>query len=56
MTTQTKSQSPLELRLAARKGLLPVTDSRWFAGFNNMLEKEIGEWFHTRRWISQLLL
>ena len=56
MTTQTKSQSPLELRLAARKGLLPVTDSRWFAGFNNMLEKEFGEWFHTRRWISQLLL
>ena len=56
MTTQTKSQSPLELRLAARIGLLPVTDSRWFAGFNNMLEKEFGEWFHTRRWISQLLL
>jgi ABC-2 type transport system permease protein len=56
MTTQTKSQSPLELRLAAREGLLPVADSRWFAGFNNMLDKELGEWFHTRRWILQLLL
>jgi ABC-2 type transport system permease protein len=56
MTTQTKSQFPLELRLAAREGLLPVADSRWFAGFNNMLDKELGEWFHTRRWILQLLL
>ena len=56
MTAQTKPQSPQELRLAARQGLLPVKDSRWFAGFNNMLDKELGEWFHTRRWISQLLL
>lgn len=56
MTAQTTPQTPQEIRLAARQGLLPVKDSRWLAGFNNLLDKELSEWFHTRRWISQLLL
>jgi len=56
MTTQTDSRTPQDLRLAARQGLLPVKGSAWLAGFGNLLDKELGEWFRTRRWISQLIL
>jgi ABC-2 type transport system permease protein len=56
MTVQTHSQTTRDLRLAARQGLLPTRGSGWLAGFGNMLGKELGEWFHTRRWLWQLLI
>jgi len=54
MTIQTQSQAAHDLRLAARQGLLPARGSGWLAGFGNMLSKELGEWFRTRRWLVQL--
>jgi ABC-2 type transport system permease protein len=56
MTTQTHPQITRDLRLAARQGLLPARGSGWLAGFGNMLTKELGEWFRTRRWLWQLLI
>ncbi len=56
MTVQTNPQGTRDLRLAARQGLLPARGSGWLAGFGNMLAKELGEWFHTRRWLWQLLI
>jgi ABC-2 type transport system permease protein len=55
MTAQTNPQTSRDLRQAVRQGLLPVKDGGWLAGFSNMLDKELGEWFRTRRWIWQLL-
>ena len=51
MTVQTHPQVTHDLRLAARQGLLPTRGSGWLAGFGNMLGKELGEWFRTRRWL-----
>jgi ABC-2 type transport system permease protein len=56
MTVQTHPQATRDLRLAARQGLLPARGSGWLAGFGNMLAKELGEWFRTRRWLWQLLI
>jgi ABC-2 type transport system permease protein len=56
MTVQTNPQVTRDLRLAARQGLLPARGSGWLAGFGNMLAKELGEWFRTRRWLWQLLV
>jgi ABC-type transport system involved in multi-copper enzyme maturation permease subunit len=56
MTVQSQPQRTRELRLAARQGLLPARGSGWLAGFNNMLAKELGEWFRTRRWLWQSLI
>ena len=56
MTVQTHPQANRDLRLAARQGLLPVRGGGWLAGFGNMLAKELGEWFHTRRWLWQLVI
>jgi ABC-2 type transport system permease protein len=56
MTTQTYPNVSQESRLAARQGLLPARGSDWLAGFSNMLSKELGEWFHTRRWLWNLLI
>jgi ABC-2 type transport system permease protein len=56
MTVQTHPQITRDLRLATRQGLLPARGSGWLAGFGNMLAKELGEWFHTRRWLWQLLI
>lgn len=56
MTVQTQPQATRDLILAARQGLLPARGSGWLAGFNNMLAKELGEWFRTRRWLWQLLI
>lgn len=56
MTVQTQPNATRDLRLAARQGLLPARGNGWVAGFSNMLGKELGEWFGTRRWIWQLLL
>jgi ABC-2 type transport system permease protein len=56
MTVQTHPQETRDLRLAARQGLLPARGSGWLAGFGNMLAKELGEWFRTRRWLWQVLI
>ena len=56
MTVQTQPQATRDLRQAARQGLLPARGSGWLAGFSNMLAKELGEWFRTRRWLWQLLI
>lgn len=56
MTVQSHPQVSRDLMLAARQGLLPARGSGWVAGFGNMFSKELGEWFHTRRWLWQLLL
>ena len=50
MTAQTHPHVTHDLRLAARQGLLPARGSGWLGGFSNMLSKELGEWFRTRRW------
>lgn len=42
--------------LAARQRLVPVRGGGWLGGFGNMLGKELGDWFSTRRWIVQTLV
>ena len=56
MTTPTNPSVTHDLRLAARQRLLPSSGSGWLAGFGNMLGKELGEWFGTRRWLWQSLI
>jgi ABC-2 type transport system permease protein len=56
MTVQSHPQVSRDLVLAARQGLLPARGSGWLSGFANMLSKELGEWFHTRKWLWQLLI
>jgi ABC-2 type transport system permease protein len=56
MTVQTHPEATRDLRLAARQGLLPARGGGWLAGFGNMLGKELGEWFRTRRWLLQLMI
>ena len=56
MTVQTHPPVTQDLRMAARQGLLPARGGGWLAGFGNMLAKELGEWFRTRRWLWQFLI
>ena len=56
MTAQTNSHMTRNLMQSARQGLLPVRGGGWLAGFGNMLNKELGEWFRTRRWLWQALI
>jgi ABC-2 type transport system permease protein len=42
--------------LAARQGLVPARSGGWLGGFGNMLSKELGDWFGTRRWIVQTIV
>jgi ABC-2 type transport system permease protein len=56
MSVQTESHVSQDLRMITRQGLLPAKGRGWLAGFGNMLSKELGEWFGTRRWLWQLLL
>lgn len=56
MTVPTNPAVTHELQLAARKGLVPSPASGRLAGFGNMLGKELGEWFGTRRWMWQGLI
>jgi len=56
MNVSINSQTTRDLRLAARQGLLPARGSGWLTGFGNMLSKELGEWFRTRRWLWQFLI
>lgn len=36
--------------------LRPYTGSSWLSGFGNMFNKEMRDWFQTRRWIVQIIL
>src|SRR3712207_6799975 len=45
-----------EAPAAGRDALVPVKGGGWLGGFGNMLSKELGEWFGTRRWLVQSLL
>lgn len=56
MTVQTNPQVNRDLRHAVSQGLLPARGDGGRAGFGNMLRKELGEWFFTRRWLLQLLI
>jgi ABC-2 type transport system permease protein len=42
--------------MASASVLQPVVESGWRRGFANLLRKENGEWWHTRRWWLQSLL
>ena len=42
--------------LAARHGLVPASNGGWLGGFGNMLGKELGDWFGTRRWVVQAFI
>ena len=42
--------------LAARSGLVPASNAGWLGGFGNMLGKELGDWFGTRRWVVQAFI
>jgi ABC-2 type transport system permease protein len=42
--------------LAAREGLVPAREGGWLGGFGNMLGKELGDWFGTRRWLIQSVI
>jgi ABC-2 type transport system permease protein len=56
MTTQAKSALDHDLILAARQGLLPVSERGWLGGFGNMLRKEMGQWWGTKLWWIQTLI
>ncbi len=56
MTVQAESHVSQDLRTITRQGLLPAKGGGGLAGFGNMLAKELGEWFGTRRWLSQPVL
>ena len=51
----TKPAVSRDLILAARKGLLPVSQRAWLGGFGNMLRKELGQWWGTRLGLIQTL-
>jgi ABC-2 type transport system permease protein len=42
--------------LTASPAMIPTEESRWLAGFRNILRKEVGDWFGTRRWTIQTLI
>ncbi|HEX9165203.1 MAG TPA: ABC transporter permease [Gemmatimonadales bacterium] len=42
--------------MSATAGLVPVKSSGWSAGLGNMLLKEHGVWWRTRRWLVHLVL
>ena len=42
--------------MASASVLQPVKERGWRRGFANLLRKENGEWWHTRRWWLQSLL
>jgi ABC-2 type transport system permease protein len=52
----TNSTLDRQTMLAARQRLIPTRDGGWLGGFGNLLAKELGDWFGTRRWIVQSIL
>ena len=56
MTTQSNPIVNHDLIVAARQGLIPVGENAQLGGFGNMLRKELGQWWGTRRWWIQTLI
>lgn len=56
MSTQSKSVVNQDRILAARQGLIPLTERAWLGGFANMFRKELGQWWGTRTWRVQTLI
>jgi len=56
MTVHSKTSVNQDLILAARTGLLPVSERTWLGGFGNMFRKELNQWWGTRTWWVQILL
>jgi ABC-2 type transport system permease protein len=54
MATQSLSNSSETLN--TRQTLQPTRGRGWLGGFGNMLDKEVGEWFGTRRWLWQAII
>ncbi len=50
------AQSPAILPPAAHRLLKPNIKDSHLSGFSNMFAKELGDWFHTRRWWTQILV
>jgi ABC-2 type transport system permease protein len=46
----------LQTNAAEHVALQPVHHRALLSGMSNMMRKELGAWFHTRRWLWQLLL
>jgi ABC-2 type transport system permease protein len=42
--------------LKEKRPLQPVTARGWWRGLGNLLRKELGEWFGTRKWLMQTLI
>ena len=42
--------------VAAHRLLKPNIEDPRLSGFGNMFAKEMGDWFHTRRWLTQLIV
>ncbi len=42
--------------MAVNDGLQPVTTTGWRAGLSNLVRKESGDWWRTRRWWQQALI
>jgi ABC-2 type transport system permease protein len=42
--------------MAAESTLVPVAEGGWSAGLGNLLRKELGGWWRTRRWLVQTVL
>jgi len=46
----------IDSQVRQRQQLQPVTATGWRRGLGNLLRKEFGEWFGTRRWLVQLVI
>jgi ABC-2 type transport system permease protein len=44
------------LPVVAHRNLRPYSGNAWLSGFGNMFNKELGDWFQTRRWVVQTIL
>jgi len=46
----------VRMRMQEQQPLQPITARGWRRGFANLLRKELGQWWSTRRWWVQLLI
>jgi ABC-2 type transport system permease protein len=46
----------LQQPVASHRLLKPNIQDSHLSGFGNMFAKELGDWFHTRRWLTQLIV
>jgi len=42
--------------MSAHSAILPVHETGWRRGFANLLSKENGAWWRTRRWLVQTII